>query len=82
MYMHNDDKQGYPSCRLQLVVETFGRSVKKPTKQNSIKVSKVVKSGQRHYKTLGTSVLNSLMSSLSLNFRIGSFKILSKLQND
>ena len=42
---------------LQLVVETFGRSVKEPTNQNSIKVPKVVKSGQRHYKTLGNQYI-------------------------
>ena len=39
MYIPNDNKQNYPFCRLQLVVETFGH----PGIQNSFKVPKVVK---------------------------------------
>ena len=38
MYIPNDDTQNYPSCRLQLAVETFERST-----SNSIKDTKVVK---------------------------------------
>ena len=38
-----NDYTNYPFCRLQLVVETFTQ-LNKPTNQNLIKVSKVVKS--------------------------------------
>ena len=27
LYIPNDDKQNYPFCRLQLVVETFGHNL-------------------------------------------------------
>ena len=37
MYIPNDDKQNYPFCRLQLVVETF---VHLTTNLNSIKMLK------------------------------------------
>ena len=30
MYIHNDDTQNYPFCRLQLVVETFENFNKSP----------------------------------------------------
>ena len=42
MYISDDDTQNYPFCRLQLVFETFGHSVKWTIK-NSTKVPKVVK---------------------------------------
>ncbi len=34
IYIRNDDLQSYLYCRLQLVVETFGRSKYEPTNQN------------------------------------------------
>ena len=27
MYIHNDDTQNHPFCRLQLMVKTFGHSI-------------------------------------------------------
>ena len=42
LYIHNDDTQRYPFCRLQLVCETFDTQLNKPTNQNSIKVPKVL----------------------------------------
>ena len=68
LYIPNDDKQNAPFCRLQLIVQTFGHSINKPANQNSIKIPKLL--GQRirkHYKTLGTSVINSPMSPASLD---------------
>ena len=38
MYIHNDDTQNYPFCRLELVVST-----NEQTNHNLIKVPKVVK---------------------------------------
>ena len=43
MYISNDDTQNYTFCRLQLVVETFG----KPTNPNLIKVPRVVDSNNK-----------------------------------
>ena len=42
MYIHipNENKQKYPFCRLQLVVDT---QLNQPTIQNSVKVPKVIK---------------------------------------
>ena len=64
MLIPNDHTQHNSYCRLQLVVETFGNLLNKPTNQNSIKFHKVVKELIRklYYKTLKTSVLNSPMS--------------------
>ena len=38
MYITKDNTQFYPFCRLQLMGETFGYSIEKPTNHNSIKV--------------------------------------------
>ena len=43
MYIPNDDTQNYPLCRLQLVIETFGRPTYEPTNQNTTNVLKVIK---------------------------------------
>ena len=43
MYIPNNDTQNYPFCRLQLVVKTFGNTIKEPTNKNSKKVPKVIK---------------------------------------
>ena len=62
MYTPNDDTQNYSFFRLQFFVEAFGHS-NEPIKQNSIKVSQGIRK-RYYYKTLGTSVLNSTLSSL------------------
>ena len=41
IYITNDDAQNYPSCRLQLVVESLDTQFNEPTNQNSRKVPKV-----------------------------------------
>ena len=48
-YNPNNDTQNYPFCRLQLVDQAFGHSIKSSiaTYQNSIKVPKVVKPKDR-----------------------------------
>ena len=54
-------------CRLQLVVETFGHSSQQPIKiqwKSPKLLSQRIR--KRHYKTLGSSVINSLLSTLSL----------------
>ncbi len=58
MYIPNDYTQYYTFCILQLMVETFGHS----TNQKSFKVPKVVKPAntKHYYKTLGTSVINTV----------------------
>ena len=60
----NNDTQNYPL----LVVETFDTQLNEPTNQNLTKVPKVLKPTNKkcYYKTLGTSVLKSSMSSPSL----------------
>ena len=42
-YTPNDNSQNYNFCSKQLVVESFGHPIYVPTKNNSIKVPKVVK---------------------------------------
>ena len=57
LYIPNNGTQNYHYCRLQLVVDT---QINEATKQNPIKVPKVVKHiRNRYYKTLGTSVIKS-----------------------
>ena len=65
MYIPNNNAQYYPLCRIKLMVETFEHSTK------LIKQSKVPKDvklmfRKHYYKTLGTSVINSPLSPLSL----------------
>ena len=60
MYIPNDDTQSYPFCRLQLIVGHL-------TKFNNENLRKVPnlssqRMRNRYYKTLGTSVINCLMS--------------------
>ena len=49
MYISNVEAQNYPFCRLKLVFELkpFDTRLKKSTKQNSIKVPKIVESTSR-----------------------------------
>ena len=54
MNIPNDDTQIYPFCRLQVLEEMFGQ----PNQ------SKFNKSWKHNYKTLGTSVINSIMAGL------------------
>ena len=62
MYIPNDDTQKYPFCRLEL--NYLSTQLKKLTNQNFKKVPKVVR--LTNMKTLGTSVINSPLSPLSL----------------
>ncbi len=67
MYIPNDDKQNYSFCRLQLLIETFGHSIKiqcKSLKLLSQKINKL------YYKNLGTSVMKSPLSPPSLPLHI------------
>ena len=71
-YIPNDDKQDYPLyyiCILQLVVETFGHSSERINQTNFWKVTRVVRPTKKktYHKTLGTSVINSSLSPLSLS---------------
>ena len=72
MQLPNNDLQNYPFCRLQLKVERLDTHLIKPTNKNSIKVLKVFKlSNQKmFYKTLGTNVIDSPISSPSLTLYI------------
>ena len=57
------DKQNYPFCRLQLLVETFGHSTLNKLikiQQESPKLSSQ-QIRKRYYNTLGTSLINSPM---------------------
>ena len=68
MYIPNYNTQIW----LQFVVETFGHSTKLP---NQLKFKKYPQGccqliRKRYYKTLGTSVINSLMSHPSLGLTI------------
>ncbi len=59
-----DKTQNYPFSRLQLVVESLDTQPNEPTNQNSNKIPNVAKPSSK--KTLGTSVINSQLSPLSL----------------
>ena len=56
-----DDKQNYPYCKLGLLIERIDTYSLKPTNQTVPKVWY-----DNGYKTLGTSIINSPMSSQSL----------------
>ena len=73
MYILNDNTQKYPFCRVKLVVETFEQSTYEQTNQNPLKPPKWVSQriGKCYYKTLGTSVINSPLSSRSLVYLNG-----------
>ena len=51
MYIHNDDTQNYPFCRLQLGIETFGHQSKLTNQSKFNESSK--KMIKRCFKTLG-----------------------------
>ena len=59
MYIPNDDTYSFFFCRLKFVVETFEHS--------TLGEPIILKS---YYKTLVTSVINSLLSPLSLQKRL------------
>ncbi len=42
MYIPNDDKQTFPLCRLQLVIEKMDTQLNEQTNKYSIKVPKVL----------------------------------------
>ena len=56
----NDDKQNYLFCSSKLLTEKFG------TNWNQSNFNKFTLIRSRCYKTLGTSVINSPMSTISL----------------
>ena len=67
IYFPNDDTQNNHFCRLLLMAETLGNTLN--LLNQSIKIHPFEKSSKllsqrirKHYKTLGTSVLHSLMS--------------------
>ena len=66
MHIFNDDTQNYPFYRTNLVVETIEQS----TNKNSLKSPKLLRQQirRRDYKTLGTSVINSPLTPLSMLF--------------
>ena len=43
IYIHNDDPQNYPLCRLQLELKRLDTQVNKPPNQNVMEVPKIVK---------------------------------------
>ena len=69
MYIPRDDTQEYTFCILKIVVEPFEHSTSYYNQSKFIKVTKVVKPTNKktYYKALGTSVINSLLSPLSLS---------------
>ena len=66
LYIPLDDTQNYPFCRLQLVVESLETQLNRPTNQNSLKFSKFKPIRKRNLNTLGTSVMNSSLSPVSI----------------
>ena len=64
MYIPNDDTQNYLFCRLKLVVETFKHSTVWAIQSNPKFLSQRIR--KRYHKSLGTSVINSPLSPLSL----------------
>ena len=60
-YVPSDDTLNYPFCKLKLVVERLDTQLNETTNQNSPKLfSQRVR--KLYYETLGTSIINSLMS--------------------
>ncbi len=73
IYILNVNTQNY-NCWLK----RLDTQLNKPTKQNPLKVPKVVKPQRirkRYYKTLKTSVINSPLSNLSMPYCIFSYLI-------
>ena len=66
-YIHNDDTQNYPLCRLNIVVETF-EHITWIKQSKFTKVPKVVKATNKktYQKILGTSVINNPLSPLTI----------------
>ena len=64
MYIPNNDTKNYPFCRLKSVVDMFEYSSYRTNQSKFIIVPKVIKAINK--KTLGTSVINSPLSPLSL----------------
>ena len=55
MDIPNDDKQNYPFCKSQFVVEIFGHSTKWTYESNLIKFPRLlsIRIEKRHYKDFG-----------------------------
>ena len=67
MYIHNDDTQNYPLCRLKLAVEAFYQFnlINQPIKiQNNSPKLLSQRIRKQYYKTLGTSVIIYIIFSL------------------
>ena len=60
IYIPNDNTQNYPLCSDNQWLKRLDSQLHELTNKNSIEVPKVVKPTNK--KTLGTSVINSLMS--------------------
>ena len=60
MFIPKDYTQNYPFCSLKLVVQTLEHSIKQSPQSLSQRIRK------RYHETLGTSVINSTLSTLSL----------------
>ena len=60
----NANTQNYPSCRLQIEIKHLDTQLIESTKQKSKMSLKFLYKGirKRHYKTLGSSVINNLTS--------------------
>ena len=68
MYIPNGDKQNYPFCRLQLVVETLNlinQPIKIRQKSPRLLSLRIIKC---YFKTLGTSLKKSNIPSLPVYF--------------
>ena len=68
IYIPNYDTQNYPSCRLVEKFEHLMFELNESTNQKLLEFPKLLsKRMRKHYKPLGTSVINSLISPLSLS---------------
>ena len=84
MYKPNNGVQHWPFCKIQLVVEMFGHSTYWTNQSKFNKSLKDVRKriGKHYYKTLGTGVINSLMSPPSLEQNEFSLPILFTYPSD
>ena len=64
IYVPNDDTQIYPSIDSNLLLKLFKTQLNEQTNQKSMLLSQRIR--KRYHKTLGTSVINSPLSTFSL----------------
>ena len=89
LYIPNDNTQDYPICRLKLVLETFEHSnlMNQPIEIHISPQSCLTNEWENVIiKSLGTSVMNSLLSSLSFSGKlfliVGSFATFKKINKE